>query len=92
MKNKMKYLLNLVPFLILVANYSNGQSDDQCFKCHIDLDDAQANLYKTDIHHLKGISCSACHGGDATTDDMEIAMSKEKGYIGVPSKENRYKV
>jgi hypothetical protein len=78
MKNKMKYFFTPVLFLILVTKFVNAQPDDQCFKCHIDLDDAKANLFKTDIHHLKGISCSGCHGGDATSDDMEVAMSKEK--------------
>ena len=90
MKNKIKYFLTSVLFLILISNYVNGQSVDQCFKCHIDLDDAQANLYKTDIHHIKGISCSGCHGGDASSDDMEVAMSKENGFIGVPLRSNRY--
>ena len=92
MKNKIKYFLTSVLFLIFVPNFIGAQSDDQCFKCHLDLDDAKANLYKSDIHHLKGISCAACHGGDSSTDDMEVAMSKEKGFIGVPTKENRYKV
>lgn len=90
MKNKIQYFLTSALLLILLTNFANAQSEDQCFKCHIDLDDAKANLFKTDIHHLKGISCSGCHGGDASSDDMEVAMSKEKGYIGVPSRNNRY--
>jgi hypothetical protein len=28
--------------------------------------------------------CADCHGGDRTSDDMDIAMSKEKGFIGIP--------
>ena len=69
-----------------------AQSKDQCYTCHSDLDDAPARLYKTDIHFTKGITCADCHGGDATSDDMETAMSKEKGFIGVPNKINRYQV
>ena len=87
-----KYFFITVLFLILIQNFYYAQSEDQCFKCHLDMDDAKASLYKTDIHHLKGISCSGCHGGDATSDDMDIAMSKEKGFIGVPSKVKRYEV
>ena len=92
MKNHIKYLLLLVLSLILNSNFNLAQSDDQCFKCHLDMDDAKANLYITDIHHLKGISCAGCHGGDATSDDMDIAMSKEKGFIGVPEQTTRYQV
>ena len=90
MKNIIKYFLTSILFLIFVTKFIGAQPDDQCFKCHLDLDDVKANLYKADIHHLKGISCSGCHGGDASSDDMDLAMSTEKGFIGVPSKENRY--
>jgi predicted CXXCH cytochrome family protein len=92
MKIKIKYFYNAVLFLILVTKIINAQTDDQCFKCHLDLDDAKATLFKTDIHHLKGISCSGCHGGDASSDDMEVAMSEEKGFVGVPKKDKRYMV
>jgi len=92
MKNKIKYFLALVLFLFLTTNLIKAQPVDECFKCHTDLDDAKATLFKTDIHHLKGISCSGCHGGDSSTDDMDVAMSKEKGFIGVPAKDTRYQV
>jgi len=90
MKDKIINILVSVLLLILTLGTLRAQTNDQCFKCHLDLDDAKANLFESDIHHLKGISCSACHGGDASTDDMDVAMSKEKGFIGVPSKEIRY--
>jgi predicted CXXCH cytochrome family protein len=92
MKNKIKKFLAAVLFLIFITNFTNAQSTDECFKCHIDLDDANANLFKSDIHHLKGISCAACHGGDSSTDDMDVSMSEEQGFIGVPNKDKRYKV
>jgi len=92
MKNKIKYFFIAVLLLILNSNTLFAQSSDQCLKCHLDMDDEKAALYKTDIHHSKGISCSGCHGGDATSDDMDVAMSKEKGFIGVPSRSDRYQV
>jgi len=92
MKSKIKYLLTSVLFLILASNFLFGQTNDQCFTCHLDLDDANANLFKSDIHSSKGITCADCHGGDATSDDMEVAMSKEKGFFGVPSRIDRYQV
>jgi predicted CXXCH cytochrome family protein len=93
MKNKIKYFLVPALFLFLNSNLLIiAQTNDECFKCHVDLDDTRANLYKTDIHHLKGISCAACHGGDATSDDMDVAMSEVKGFIGVPQRSKRYEV
>ena len=92
MNNKIKYILIAVLLLILRSNNLVAQSNDQCFNCHSDMDDEKAALYKTDVHHSKGISCSGCHGGDSSSDDMDIAMSKEKGFIGVPSRSDRYRV
>jgi predicted CXXCH cytochrome family protein len=92
MNNKLKYVLTAALLLILKSNNLVAQSNDQCFNCHSDMDDEKAALYKTDVHHSKGISCSGCHGGDSSSDDMDIAMSKEKGFIGVPSRSDRYQV
>lgn len=58
--------------------------DDQCFNCHNALEDNASKLFQTDIHYKKGITCAHCHGGNSHTDDMEIAMSKKSGYIGIP--------
>jgi predicted CXXCH cytochrome family protein len=62
-----------------------------CGTCHLDTgDDRLANpvkAYAADIHSAKGFGCVACHGGDATAADMDESMSKAKGYIGVPVRE-----
>ena len=68
---------------------------DECLNCHQELDDElllPAKNYVNDIHYKKNITCAGCHGGDATTDDDAIAMSEEKGFIGVPDRTVRYKV
>jgi len=59
------------------------ESSDQCFVCHEQLGGV-ADLFKKDIHFQKGISCSGCHGGDSKTDDMDKAMSKSAGFLGIP--------
>src|SRR5262249_16151841 len=38
-----------------------------------------------DIHKEKGLSCTDCHGGDATQDDKKLAKDPAKGYIGKPN-------
>ncbi len=59
-----------------------------CEKCHMELDEGQPDtpttLFKNDVHNREGLGCAGCHGGDPTSDDEEVAMSEEKGFIGAP--------
>ena len=57
---------------------------DACLSCHQTLSDKPSALFAHDVHRLRGISCAGCHGGDPASDEMERAMSKEAGFIGVP--------
>ena len=57
---------------------------DQCFICHQTMDDKPSGLFVHDIHHEKGVTCAGCHGGDATSDDMERAMNQGAGFLGAP--------
>lgn len=74
-------------FLVLIL-FSNSklyaEAEDKCFSCHSDLGSTPAELFKNDIHHQVGLTCSDCHGGDSKSDDMDEAMNKSKGFIGVP--------
>lgn len=81
----MKYT-SVVLFLSLLI-FSMGNyllADDQCYTCHSGLGDTPSQQYVSDVHFKKGISCAGCHGGDPTSDDMDIGMSKKAGFIGVP--------
>ena len=94
-----KTLLNIF-IIILLSTLSSllpaqKVAEDECMNCHQVLDDellVPAQKYVTDIHYNKHIPCSGCHGGDSKSDDMDIAMSKEKGFIGVPDRSVRYEV
>lgn len=71
-------------FFLFFAVQKVIAGEDQCFTCHSDQGGAPAELFKNDIHHLAGLSCSDCHGGDNKSEDMDEAMSKSKGFIGIP--------
>jgi hypothetical protein len=60
--------------------------EDQCYVCHREEDYLPEHFDDDDIHMQPGVSCAGCHGGDATSDDGDVAMSEEAGFIGVPSK------
>jgi len=38
--------------------------------------------YAHDVHFARGVGCADCHGGDPTSDDLEVAMSKSHGFLG----------
>lgn len=90
MKSSINGVFTLLLFafiLISPANSQDVQSNDQCFNCHVQLDGrvkAPADMFKGDIHFRKGVSCAACHGGDSKEEDMDKAMNKSAGFIGVP--------
>jgi hypothetical protein len=73
----------LIGVVMIVAN-SSLIADDQCYACHSGMGDVPSQKFAKDIHFKKGITCAACHGGNASSDDMDIAMSKKEGYTGVP--------
>jgi hypothetical protein len=93
----MKPVLLAVPLLTLAAVGSSAPSpavvgapgkeaSDRCTVCHLGLDDARlrapALAARTDVHHLQGVTCAGCHGGDPTSDDPAIAMDAKKGFVG----------
>ncbi len=71
-------------FLFISSAIKGYAAEDKCFSCHSDLGSSPAELFKDDIHHLAGLSCSDCHGGNNKSEDMDEAMDKTKGFIGVP--------
>lgn len=60
---------------------------DQCIICHTDDDNMPEGYLAEDVHMQHGLSCSGCHGGDPTSDDPDVAMSEEKGFVGVPDRD-----
>src|SRR5512146_2355008 len=81
-------ILTFVLALLIGVKISFSQeSSDQCFNCHSILDGrvkAPADLYKSDIHFRKGVTCASCHGGNSKEEDMDKSMDKSAGFIGVP--------
>jgi hypothetical protein len=90
-----RYKLMVGGVCVLVCwmmNSSRVVAADQCFVCHDAIGGKPALLFKGDIHRQKGVSCAGCHGGDASTDDMDRAMSKAAGFTGIPRGDDISKV
>jgi hypothetical protein len=62
--------------------------DNVCVSCHVS-EQIKAeyrqipNEWRKSWHYENGVSCNDCHGGDP--EDELMAMSPERGFVGVPS-------
>jgi len=85
----------IVCFSISSFVFAQSRPVDECLTCHLELDDellTPAQNYFNDIHYKKNITCAGCHGGNPESDDTEISMSGQFGFIGIPDKTTRYEV
>jgi len=89
LRNKFRNLVAgpIATFVLLVLSASSacGQTTNSCLDCHSALPEplgVSADNLKLDIHVEKGLSCVNCHGGDATADDPDKAMSRKAGWKG----------
>jgi len=71
--------------LLLGACLSFGQAVNSCLDCHSGLPDplgVTQDKFSQDIHAQKGLTCTSCHGGDASSYDPTVAMSPKSGWKG----------
>lgn len=64
------------------------EEETVCIQCHGSQPGRlgkPVGLWQQSIHAANGISCHSCHGGDPT--DFAMAMSPERGFIGVPKED-----
>ncbi|MGA2182931.1 MAG: cytochrome c3 family protein [Bryobacteraceae bacterium] len=76
-------------FLLAPALLLGEPAKDTCVECHAAMDGSiqrPALLIKDDVHTANGLSCADCHGGDRSSDDLSVAMSKARGFVGKPSR------
>lgn len=86
------WILVLAGIIFLATGRANvyaasGSSPNTCIQCHKMLDQRLKKpvlMLGNDIHAEKGLSCVDCHGGDSTSMNFAVSMSKEKGFVGAP--------
>ncbi len=72
---------------LLSAQPETGASDiNHCLTCHREIEMLPEHFDPDDVHMQEGLSCAGCHGGDASQEDMEQAMSPAAGFVGIPSR------
>jgi predicted CXXCH cytochrome family protein len=81
---KISIIFSAAAIIFALAPTESLFAKDQCVECHQTTGDKPSELFKHDIHFQKGVGCAGCHGGNAHTEDMEQAMDKKNGFLGVP--------
>ena len=61
---------------------ANELPGGQCLGCHLSTEEGVGELWQDDVHARAGIGCDACHGGDATQTDSDLAKRSGSGYKG----------
>jgi len=77
------------PALCADAPPAGAPAEESCVTCHSQLDDPRLNTptrnFPHDIHAVRGLGCSGCHGGNPKDPDMS-AMDPDKGFRGKPAR------
>lgn len=76
----------LAPLAVLLAAAA-AAAQDSCVKCHSGLEGKPGEavrLSARDIHFRRGLTCTACHGGDGAAPAKEQAHDPARGYRGAP--------
>ena len=75
----------IAALIVLFAGLSLAEPKNTCLDCHTNLPaplGVTADTFSQDIHAQHGLTCASCHGGDPTSDDPKVAMSKAAGWKG----------
>ena len=80
--------ISFIFLLFALPLFASSQTVNKCLDCHETIGDKVADLFKQDVHSEKGITCAGCHGGDDRAVEMEQAMAKDRGFIGVPKRDD----
>lgn len=77
-----------IPCSLFAETLTQLKEEDNCLKCHQEEEVLPDDFSQNDIHLQPGLSCTGCHGGDSSKEDMDEAMDPAAGYTGVPSKKD----
>jgi hypothetical protein len=78
-------VLVVVAWMFCSGALVSAQTKNSCLDCHSNLPEplgVSIETYSQNVHGQKGLTCAACHGGDASNDDPEKAMSRTAGWKG----------
>jgi len=69
--------------IVLATCLGFGQAVNSCLDCHSAMPEplgVTQEKFSHDIHAQKGLTCTDCHGGDASSYDPDVSMSRRAGW------------
>ena len=75
----------LAGLMMLATCLGSGQAINSCLDCHSALPEplgVTQEKFSQDIHAQKGLTCTDCHGGDASSYEPDVSMSRKAGFKG----------
>jgi predicted CXXCH cytochrome family protein len=81
--NWLAAVVALLALVVLTAPDGRAQAKNSCLECHALLPEplgVSAEEFSSSIHAQKGLTCTSCHGGDASTDDLDKSMGAAAGF------------
>ncbi len=75
----------LAGLMALASCLGYGQATNSCLDCHSAQPgrlEVTPEKFSQDIHAQKGLTCTSCHGGDASSYDPDQAMGHKAGFKG----------
>ncbi len=81
------WLVCALVFLFVPSLFA--QTKNSCLDCHSKLDPplhVDPAGFAQSVHTQKGIVCTTCHGGNPTSEDMDVSMSPASGFKDSPTR------
>jgi len=78
-----KLIIRTIACMLLLTAAGYAADKNTCIDCHSEMDkpyQVTAAEFSQNIHAQKGLTCTSCHGGDASSDSD--AMSRRAGFRG----------
>jgi formate-dependent nitrite reductase cytochrome c552 subunit len=85
-KTALLVTLLTICFLVFTDDAAEAKQTGNCAECHQKQNDGSVSLYLQSAHAEAGISCSRCHGGNASAADKQSAHAGR--FVGKPSPED----
>lgn len=84
--NKILILIFILSFAFIQIE-ADTPIKDNCFECHKEMELMPQDFIADNIHSAVKLSCAECHGGDSSSNDMDIAMSSSSGFKTINQKD-----
>jgi predicted CXXCH cytochrome family protein len=85
-KLKISHFILLFLFISSFFSFKSGWSLEEksysCMVCHGD----KKVEFTPSIHYAQKVWCADCHGGDPSSEEIDISMSEQAGFKGKPSR------